>query len=204
MRRSTLLVIPVVLATWVVVNSHLVAAYAADGSQLAAVDFDEPDHAAAAARLTVALGLEPVVTTTGAIGTGCDERPSDCPASWRNYGAGWPGTAGIPALAPSADPVLGTTIDLDVGNSAGVDTVAVVFAGLSAATLATSWDGTLLVAPSWVVPIALPAAGAALPLEIPDDPAICGLLGFVQALELDGGASDGVAFTEGLELTLGQ
>jgi parallel beta-helix repeat protein len=91
---------------------------------------------------------------------GCDERPSDCPASWRNYGAGWPGTAGIPAFASSADPVLGTTIDLDVGNSAGVDTVAVIFAGLSAASLPTSWDGTLLVAPSWVVPIALPAACA--------------------------------------------
>lgn len=64
--------VPVVLATTVVVNSHLVAAYAADGTQLAAVTYDEVDHAAAAARLTTALGLEPDVTTTGAIGTGCD------------------------------------------------------------------------------------------------------------------------------------
>jgi hypothetical protein len=61
-----------VLATSVVVDSHLIAAYAADGTQVAAVGYDETDHAAAAGRLTIALGLEPVVTTTGAIGTGCD------------------------------------------------------------------------------------------------------------------------------------
>lgn len=63
---------PVVLATAVVVTSELVAAYAADGTQLAAVAYDESDHEDAAARLAVALGLEPVVGTTGAIGTGCD------------------------------------------------------------------------------------------------------------------------------------
>jgi|GEM_PF-3131246 len=60
------------LATSVVVDSRLVAAYAADGTQVAVVGFDEADHAAAAERLGLALGLEPVVSTTGAIGTGCD------------------------------------------------------------------------------------------------------------------------------------
>lgn len=61
-----------VLATAVVVNSRFVAAYGTDGTQLAAVEYDESDHEDAAARLTLALGFEPVVETTGAIGTGCD------------------------------------------------------------------------------------------------------------------------------------
>ena len=63
---------PIVLATSVVIDSRLVAAYASDGTQLAAVGYDETDHEAAATRLTLVLGFEPVVTTTGAIGTGCD------------------------------------------------------------------------------------------------------------------------------------
>lgn len=63
---------PVVLATSVVVASRLVAAYAADGTVLATVGYDEVDHVGAAQRLAVALGLDPVVSTTGAIGTGCD------------------------------------------------------------------------------------------------------------------------------------
>src|SRR5690606_4011619 len=63
---------PVVLATSVVIDAHLVAAYAADGTRLAAVGYDESDHVGAASRLSVALGLDPVVSNTGAIGTGCD------------------------------------------------------------------------------------------------------------------------------------
>ena len=135
---------------------------------------------------------------------GADERPSDCPASWQNYGSGWPGANGVPPLVASADPVLGTSIDVLLGNSAGVATTAVFFAGLSQASLPTGWDGILLVTPTWVVPMPLSVDGAALPLEIPDDLALCGLAGYLQALELDGGASDGVSFTEGLELLLGQ
>lgn len=63
---------PVVLATSIVIDSWLVAAYAVDGTRIAEVGFDETDHADAARRLAIALGLEPVVTSTGAIGTGCD------------------------------------------------------------------------------------------------------------------------------------
>lgn len=63
---------PVVLATSVVVTSRTVTAYGADGTTLAAVGFDESDHAGAAERFAVALGAEPDVSTTGAIGTGCD------------------------------------------------------------------------------------------------------------------------------------
>lgn len=65
-------VAPVVLATSVVITSRSVTAYAADGSTLASLGFDETDHAGAAARFAVALGAEPAVSTTGAIGTGCD------------------------------------------------------------------------------------------------------------------------------------
>jgi hypothetical protein len=135
---------------------------------------------------------------------GCDERPSDCPATWRNYGAGWPGTLGVPTLTPSADPVLGTTVDLQLANSAGIDTLAVFFAGFTSAQLPTSWGGELLVVPDLVVPWSLPAAGLSLPVDVPDDLSLCGVSAFVQALELDDGASEGISISVGLELVLGQ
>src|SRR5262245_14568273 len=40
-------------------------------------------------------------------------------ASWTNYGAGFPGTLGVPAFTARADPELGTTLTLDLGNSLG-------------------------------------------------------------------------------------
>lgn len=57
----------------VVVNSSLVGVYAVDdGEQIAAVNFTETDHAAAAARIAAALGEDPAITTTVGTGSGCD------------------------------------------------------------------------------------------------------------------------------------
>lgn len=60
------------LATSVMLHSRAIVAYAADGEPLATVRYDETDHADAAARLATALGMTPEVSTTGAIGSGCD------------------------------------------------------------------------------------------------------------------------------------
>lgn len=60
------------LATSVVLHSRAVVAFAADGEPLATVRYDETDHAGAAERLAVALGMTPEVSATGAIGSGCD------------------------------------------------------------------------------------------------------------------------------------
>src|SRR5262245_4157504 len=40
-------------------------------------------------------------------------------AASTNYGAGWPGTSGVPSLTASSDPVLCAPIMVDVANSRG-------------------------------------------------------------------------------------
>ncbi|MFN8547629.1 MAG: calcium-binding protein, partial [Candidatus Eisenbacteria bacterium] len=59
-----------------------------------------------------------------------DRGPCSSPASWSNYGAGWPGTNGIPAFTASGNPVLCTTITIDLANSLGATTTAALFVGL--------------------------------------------------------------------------
>jgi hypothetical protein len=128
----------------------------------------------------------------------------DCHASWSNYGAGWPGTLGIPSLTASNPPVLGEPITVDVGNSAGVATGALLFLAFAKGNTTTSAGGTLLVTPPWLaVPLALPAAGLALAGTLPSDILLCGLELDLQVLEADPGASHGISFTPGLELLLG-
>jgi hypothetical protein len=124
------------------------------------------------------------------------------PAAWSNYGAGHPGTNGVPALSPSANPVIGVTINLLVGNSLGAQTQAALAIGVQDLGL-PFLGGTLLVLPLVAPPVSIPAAGAQLPLGIPLDGDLCGVPVFVQVLLLDGGASQGVAFTRGLRLDLG-
>jgi Tol biopolymer transport system component len=124
-------------------------------------------------------------------------------ASWTNYGSGFPGTKGVPPLAPEADPVLGTAITVDVGNSAGVFTVGLLFVGLQRAQVHSGWGGDLLLVPSITLVIGLAPSGASLDGELPLDEELCGLAIDLQAIELDRGAAKGVSFTPGLELLLG-
>jgi hypothetical protein len=126
-----------------------------------------------------------------------------CIASWRNYGEGWPGTLGLPALDSSDRPVLGTTVSLGIGNSRGASTTAILFVGFSPNELPTAWGAPLLVTPAISVPMSLPAGGVSLPVSIPGDDALCGVAVFLQVIEADPGASDGVSFSPGLRLNLG-
>jgi hypothetical protein len=128
-----------------------------------------------------------------------------CPtlASWANYGSGYPGTNGVPGFTSRQNPVLGTTITLDLSNSAASATAGLVVVGFNHESKRSSWGGRLLVEPWRVLPVALPAGGATLVGTIPNDPTLCAIALDLQAVELDAGASHGVSFTAGLNLLLG-
>ena len=127
----------------------------------------------------------------------------DVPASSSSYGAGWPGTQGVPALSLTDAPVLGAKISLNLGNSAPGATSGVLLLGLGPAVIPTSLGGSLALAPVLSVPLVVPAGGASLPAIASTDPAHCGLTVTMQTLLADPGASHGVAFSAGLSVTLG-
>jgi Tol biopolymer transport system component len=125
-------------------------------------------------------------------------------ASWSNYGSGFPGTLGVPDLVAASDPVLGTTVTIDVDNSLGAWTIGFLLAGFSEASIPTNLGGTLLVDDLFLfLPFPISSIGAAISGDLPADPDLCGLSLYLQILELDDGASKGVSFTPGLELLLG-
>lgn len=125
-------------------------------------------------------------------------------AQWFNYGVGWPGTLGIPGLTASGNPVFGTTINFDVGNSLGANTPGLLFAGLGRVSIPTSAGGTLLVDVLLTSPIVVLAGGDSLPATIPSDWSLCGVEVDLQVLELDPAASRKISFTPGLALVLGR
>lgn len=123
-------------------------------------------------------------------------------ASWINYGSGLAGTLGVPGLEPSADPVLGSSFTIDVENSLGTPTLAIVVVGTSTANLPFK-GGLLLVQPEALYTLSLPAAGMAMPASLPADMAACGLGYYLQVIQVDAGGPLGVSLTEGLALTVG-
>jgi len=124
-------------------------------------------------------------------------------AAWTNYGAGFPGTHGVPAFTSSGDPTLGTTITLDLANSSGVPTSGLLFAGVQRATLHTNRGGDLLLLPLLALPITFAYGGNQYFWSIPADATLAGLTIDLQAVEADAGAALGVSFTPGLELAVG-
>lgn len=128
----------------------------------------------------------------------------DAGAAVHSYGDGWPGTTGVPSLtSPTGAPLLGSVVEIDIGNSAGVDTIGLFVLGFADAEIPTAADGTLLLLPSLLVPLTLPASGSTLRATIPADKALDGTSVFLQVLESDPGATRGVSFTRGLRLDLG-
>jgi Tol biopolymer transport system component len=125
------------------------------------------------------------------------------PANWSNFGAGFPGTNGVASFTSQANPVIGTSLTVDVGNSLGDYTVGALFIGFEQAALHSTWGGDLLVEPVITQLIGLTPWGASLLGEIPNDESLCGCVLELQAIEADPGASKGVSFTPGLELVLG-
>jgi hypothetical protein len=124
-------------------------------------------------------------------------------AAWANYGAGFPGTFGVPALVSQNRPILGGPLTLTVGNSLGAPTPALLVVGLAQASIPTNKGGTILVAPLLWIPLSVPPAGQSLAGSLPNDPQLCGTAVDFQGLELDAGSTSGFSFTAGLELRLG-
>jgi hypothetical protein len=121
------------------------------------------------------------------------------------YGAGKPGTFGIPALLSTAPPTLGACSGLAI--SGGLPNgVAFLIAG--AASLQQPFDGgTLLVAPQFVLSLGnLDGSGTAMiPLAIPNLATLCGAAVSFQAFVLDPGAAGPyhTAQTNGMNWVLG-
>jgi hypothetical protein len=68
----------------------------------------------------------------------------------------------------------------------------------------TVYGGHLLVAPTHVVALFIGAGGASIPVAIPCSDALCGSTTYAQVLEVDAGASKGVAFSNAIRLVLGE
>jgi sugar lactone lactonase YvrE len=124
-------------------------------------------------------------------------------ASWANYGTGLAGTHGVPFFTSQQDPVLGTSITLDLGNSYGQPTSGLIALGFQQASLHTGLGGDLLLIPALLVPISFSYGSDSFPWSIPNDPALFGFEIDLQAVEVDPGAVKGVSFTQGLQLLLG-
>jgi hypothetical protein len=130
--------------------------------------------------------------------------PKEIDATWSNYGAGFPGTNGVPAFTARGDPVLDTTLTLDLENSYDHWTVGLFFIGLEQATLPTGWGGDLLVVPLITIVVGVPPSGLSFTGDLPLDAKLYGTTFDLQAIVRDPGAAEGVAFTPGLELLLGK
>ena len=125
-------------------------------------------------------------------------------AYWANYGAGWPGTKGIPSFTASGDPEFGATIDLQVANSWGKWQVGFLLIGFGETNVPTGLGGSILVDLLYYETEVIPPSGWIEPTAIPYDPALCGLEADLQMLEVDPGVSKGFSFTPGLALLFGR
>jgi Tol biopolymer transport system component len=128
----------------------------------------------------------------------------DPEAAWSNYGAGWPGTLGVPSLTLDRDPVMGTTVDLEIGNSAGFPAITFLYCGMDAISVPTRLGGTLLVDPASLIVLFVYPPGSSIACDLPLDLPLVGVSVFAQALQFDPGASRGISFSAGLEALLGQ
>jgi hypothetical protein len=126
-----------------------------------------------------------------------------CPASSSNYGAGWPGLNGVPAIYALDKPVPGQPLTVQIDNSRGAPTSSLLLLGYAPASIHTNKDGTILVSAVLAVALPLSATGASLSTTLPDDPALDFFDVYLQALEADPFASKGVSFTRGLKLHCG-
>jgi Tol biopolymer transport system component len=126
------------------------------------------------------------------------------PAFWSNYGPGFGGTHGVAHFTAQADPVLGTTVTLDLDNSSDDYTVGALFIGTEPTAIRSTWGGDLLVVPMLTQLVGLSPWGTTLFGDLPDDESLCGCVILLQVLEADPGALKGVSFTRGLKLDLGR
>ena len=119
-----------------------------------------------------------------------------------NYGNGLAGALGVPTLALSAPPVLGSAITIDAGNSAGVVTLGVLLFGTEQ-TAIPLFGGTVLVLNPLTLGHVIPIAGISIPLNIPSSTSFCGQEFLFQMVEFDAATVQGFSFSAGMEIELG-
>jgi len=124
-------------------------------------------------------------------------------ATWSNYGAGFAGSSGVPPFTSRGDPVLGSTLSLDLGNSYGNDTPGLFLVGYQEAVIPTNRGGDLLLIPAVITLLNVRWIGITIEGDVPDQTQLCGIEVFLQVLEIDPGAARGVSFTAGIKLVLG-
>jgi len=128
-----------------------------------------------------------------------------CPttADWVNYDSGYPGTHGVPAIVAQQFPAFGASVTVSLENSLLLPTVGLLVIGTQRASLPTKFGGTLLVLPTWIVPITFSYGLDSFTGTVPDEFALCGTTIDLQGIEIDPGAAHGLSFSQGLELTIG-
>lgn len=126
----------------------------------------------------------------------------DVPASFSYYGDAVPGANGAPTLTPLSSRAIGATYDIEITNPTGVVTDAIGFIGLAPASTPVL-GGTLLLEPVTIISFVLPADGLIAPHTNDPDIALCGLPVYAQVLVADPGAPKGWAFSDGLEIIIG-
>ncbi len=130
-------------------------------------------------------------------------------ASFASYGAGHPGTLGVPTLSLDADLVLGTTVTLDVSNSFGQPTFTCLLLGPAQSSLSIlGAGGLILVDPMhpdlMTFEYNAPTSGQQFVFFIPPVLASCGAVAYLQAIVHDPGAAGGPwAFSAGLQVIFG-
>jgi len=130
---------------------------------------------------------------------------SNCLASWSNYGTGHPGTLGVPGLAAAAQPILGTTVGIELTGVSPSPAFCLLAWGWSAADLPSGFGGQLMLQISLLEGMVLPAPPmfGTTSLGIPLDQGLCGVSIYCQYAHFDAGASHGFAFSPAMRLILG-
>ncbi len=125
-------------------------------------------------------------------------------AAWSNYGAGWPGTRGVPTFTLDVDPEFGATATATASNTLGFWTAGFLALGFARADWPTNRGGSIAVDFVSLTAVVVPPSGYVLCAEIPYDSSLCGVEVDLQLIEFDPGASHDLSFTPGLAIVFGR
>ncbi len=140
---------------------------------------------------------------TGIVEVGFAISHVGCPAWNLPYGSGLAGKNGIPQLTPQDVAQPGLTFDVQVDNSLGANTIALLLVGTQAAANPYK-GGTILVnADITATLFPLDAAGMLLSEDVPYDASLYFADFFLQVLEADPFAVKKVSMTPGLQVHVG-
>jgi len=156
------------------------------------------------------ISVSGIPVTAGALASMDTIAPSTCAGAWLAYGVGKKGAGDfVPRIYGAGCPDVGSpfsiTVDRGVGGAPGV--VFVAFAKSNLPFL----GGSLLAFPiAFQLDLALagsdgiPGAGTlVIPAAVGSNPAVAGISVYLQGLFADSGATQGVSFTQGLEMVIG-